>query len=260
MPQKRSTPFVDPLHPPIVMPGQYAPASGKSDWTQPPYARAPLSSIVTWTPRVGGVGQGTTVLTIDQPSMLKLLRIEPDLADNDHAFADVFWRPFGEGGNPVNLYANLNSFRRQPFIGPYAWFPRAGQYEICAAFATDGAIVDQLVRAELQRGVSVELFNATVRSDGGHTVRNENEAIALAEELPALGDMHSSFFLYRRIKIQNTGAGQIDVTVGIDSSFGSRFELAAGATLDLAPEQLGRDTVSITGVAASSFSATGALW
>jgi len=258
MPQQRSGPFVDPLHPPIVVPGQYAPASGKGDWTQPPYARVPLSSIVTWAPRVGGVGQGTIVLSISQPSMLKLLRIEPDIADTDHGFADVFWRPFGEGGNPVNLYGNPNSFRRQPFIGPYAWFPRGGLYEVCAAFATDGPIVDQLVRAEMQAGVSRELFEQVVRSDGSHTTKHVNSAIALAGEESAVGSMHSSFFLFRRMKIQNTGAGEIAVVIGTSAQ--ARFELAAGAVIDLAPEQLGRETVSIEGVAASSYTTTAGLW
>lgn len=256
-------PFTDPTFPPVAQ-SDFESALSPNKAGPPVYFRKPTQSVFEWTADDTSVAtvQGTYVLQVSEPSLVRLINItNPGLAVTDTASLDVFWRPFGTPGNPTNLYFNFNSQRRQPFIGPYAYLPAPGLYELCAALnSTVG--VNLNLRAELQRGVTPLHFESIIRANNpSHWASRTSANMGLGATTSPVADVHGSFMLLRRVRIQNTGAGQLDVILGnVSGAPVSRFELLTQETIELKPDQLGRSTIVVNAIAATSFTSHYALW
>lgn len=199
-----------------------------------------------------GSTPGNLILTVPSPSVFQLLQ-SPTVTPADNARLDAYWRPFGQVfGTVADLGFNPGAGRRLPFLGPYAYLPRAGTYELVAAAGITGGGALRL-DAQVETGVAPEAWQALVTGPGAHYVDSANVVLAagVAQRL-AFNDM---FMCYRHIMFTVTGANRVLITIGT-----AVHNCDVNETLEIPAQLLGRNTVEISAAAGSTIAVTLSLW
>jgi hypothetical protein len=224
----------------------------------PTYARTPrISTTVSLQTSLAtalGVLPGREVLTVGAPGLFRLL--SSNVAAGQGAVLDVYWRALGEELDVAALGNNPPGGQRMPFVGPYAWFPAAGQYEVTGASLTSVGTA-LILRGEVEHEVSEADWLGIAAGEGSRNIQSGNIVIAAggSNDLPFPG----SFFLYRSILLQNVGAAAATIQFGVPG-VNALYTLAVGATVEFRAPYLGRHTIRVGAAAATTLALQLSLW
>jgi len=199
-----------------------------------------------------GSTPGNLILTVPSPSLFQLLQ-SPTVTPADNARLDAYWRPFGQvQGTVAQLGFDPGAGRRLPFVGPYAYLPRAGTYELVAAAGITGGGAIRL-DAQVETGVTPEEWHAIATGTGSRFVTNANVVLAagVAQRLP-FNDM---FMCYRHIMFTVTGANRVLISIG-----GAIHNCDVNETIEIPSPILGRNTIEISAAAGSTIATTIGFW
>ncbi|MGH7341069.1 MAG: hypothetical protein ACREKH_11310 [Candidatus Rokuibacteriota bacterium] len=231
----------------------------------PIYDRRPRSTDFTWeTAEEADEGGGFYTLSIARPTVIRVIRTQSNLtAPLRRVRLDLFWRPHGEKApmDAGDFYGSgpVEKPRRGEFYGPYAYLGEPGTYEIVGV--TDVSIAPETIvlLAEQIVGVTPDEWLALVTAPGGRGFDTSNGTLAPG------GEAHLSLFyihafpLYRSITVQNTGAvNNLSVILGVNTT--AAVVVAPGATLELGPEYLSRQTVTVSSTGGTTYRSLFGLW
>lgn len=200
-------------------------------------------------------------VTVEAPSFLKVLKIEPPLAVATQLYLDLLWRPMGGPAiTSHHLTMDANVYGRQPFRGPYAFFPQAGQYEVVAVHNADGLNPTINLLGEVVQGVTPQDTEQILSSESSHAVETSLLILAAGVAQAISTTYHSSFPLFRKLLIQNATANLAILNFGLQLDGHARFTIPGNTSLELSPHYLGRHTLTVVSAAGTSLNTALSLW
>ena len=236
-----------------------APAASLTDAAN--YRRSPLVTRLSW--QTNALGNGTAFkqdLTIGEPSLVRLRTITPTFSTTQQCWLDACWVPFGTRAASAVFLGDDTASERQQFVGPYAFLPKAGRYSLVAVtdFSAAAALT---LHADLIQGIPLDTIVSLLSSDSPRFVEAHPIVPAGGVTIPLITAYHSSFFLFRQVRIQNTGAAVAVINFGSVVAGYSRYTLAAGAEVTFTERELGRHTLTVvSGGAGTTLNVWASLW
>ncbi len=236
-----------------------APAACGTD--RPNYKRLPLVTRLSW--QTNALGNGTSFkhdLTVGEPSLVRLRTITPSFSTTQQCWLDACWSSFGARANSALFLGDDSATERQQFVGPYAFLPQAGRYMLVAVtdFSAAAALT---LHADLIQGIPLDTVVSLLSSESPRFVEAHAVVPAGGITVPLIAAYHSSFFLFRQVRIQNTGVGVAVINFGSVVAGYSRYTLNAGAEVTFTERELGRHTLTcVSGGAGTTLNVFASLW
>jgi len=220
-----------------------------------------LATRVSWfSNAVGGVTRDLLSLTVSAPSLLKVLKIEPALPVATQLFLDLLWRPAGGPSIPGHFTMDATAYGRQPFRGPYAFFPQAGRYEVIAVHNAGEANPTVQLIGEVIQGVTHQDTNQILSSESSHFVETRTLILAAGVAQAISAAYGSSFMLFRKLLIENATANLSIINFGVTSIGNARFTIPGNTSREFSPHYLGRHTLTAISTAGATLNTALSLW
>lgn len=197
---------------------------------------------------------------VREPTLLKVLKIEPVLPVATQLSLDLLWRPSGSVSIPGHFTGNDAVYGRQQFIGPYAYFPQAGEYDVIAVHDAGELNPTVQIIGELIQGVPFPDLVSLLSSESSHFVETRTIVLAagVAQQLSILH--HSSFPLFRYLTIQNVTANLAILNFGVTITGHARPTIPGNTSLTIPAQLLGRHTLTVISAAGTTLMTGLSLW
>jgi hypothetical protein len=216
---------------------------------------------VSWfSNEVGSTTRHVLSVTVGAPSLLKVLRIEPPLAVATQLYLDLLWRPAGGPWIDEHFDMDQRAYGRQPFRGPYAFFPQAGQYEVIAVHNADGLNPTVQLIGEVIQGVTQQDTEQILSSESSHLVETRTIILAAGVAQAISTTYGSSFMLFRKLLIENATANLTILNFGLQLDGHARFTIPGNTSREFSPEYLGRHTLTAVSAAGATLNTALSLW
>lgn len=242
-------------HAPVVFQGASVAGSRRAETAIGLYDRRPRIdrlSFESWD-TLDSTDLGNVVVVSPGNSLFRLVR-SPDITQvvaGVPPSIDIYWRAYGEDGVVFDLGEAPEQGRRFPFIGPYAYFPAPGRYEVVAEVLPGPG--STTLDCEISHGVTPEEWASLSQGLGCRFVSAQQHILVagVAQRV----SFSTTFFAYRHILFNNVGANPIVVSVGAAS-----FTILAGGTLTLESPVLGRHVIQMVSTLGSTVEYLLGMW